>query len=512
MRRKWLPFIIAAVTLIGLTYFLNNPSYPEIVKAGSSDNVFGWAWSKNIGWISFNCTNTVCWDPNTQELLDYSCLNNSCTNNGGECRSSCEGAWGPNLAKTPEVVWLGASLVYTGGDYIYATMGGARKDFYRYSISNDSWHPLASTTEVVNAGNLVYDGGDYIYSIFWSGANLYRYSISSDEWTFVTTFPGASGLGYNEYGLSLAYVNGYIYVNCSRAGGRCFYRYYISSDSWEQLADAPADFGEGAYIVYTGGDYIYALRGGKTTDFWRYSISNNKWEPLSSVPSKVRYDGCLVYTGGDYIYATVGDSSGGVFYRYSISNDSWESQPSTPEWYAWGSRMTYAKGYIYMFEGNTPTNPKGFWRFRIPVDYGVNIDGTTGKFSGYAWAENIGWIDFAPPGSYPSSPNFSARVDLDGTTCGQIGNICGWARAVSASSSPTEAGGWGGWIKLSGTSTDGTHYGVSLNPATKEFEGWAAGWDDDSTSTAVIGWISFNCKNESWCATSSYQVKVKAAL
>ncbi|MCD6148135.1 hypothetical protein J7J18_02050, partial [bacterium] len=35
---------------------------------------------------------------------------------------------------------------------------------------------------------------------------------------------------------------------------------------------------------------------------------------------------------------------------------------------------------------------------------------------------------------------------------------------------------------------------------------------DDSTSTAVIGWISFNCKNESWCATSSYQVKVKAAL
>jgi len=32
-----------------------------------------------------------------------------------------------------------------------------------------------------------------------------------------------------------------------------------------------------------------------------------------------------------------------------------------------------------------------------------------------------------------------------------------------------------------------------------------SGWDD-STSTAVIGWISFNCLNESWCATSSYKV------
>ena len=27
------------------------------IKAGSEDNVSGWAWSENIGWISFNCTN-----------------------------------------------------------------------------------------------------------------------------------------------------------------------------------------------------------------------------------------------------------------------------------------------------------------------------------------------------------------------------------------------------------------------------------------------------------------------
>ncbi len=146
------------------------------------------------------------------------------------------------------------------------------------------------------------------------------------------------------------------------------------------------------------------------------------------------------------------------------------------------------------------------------VDYGVSIDPSTGLFSGYAWAgggemngsatATIGWISFNSDDlTGCPSPPCEARVDLtpEGTYCGGQYNVCGWARALSATSSP---GDWDGWIKLNG---------ISLNPDTKEFEGWAAGWDD-STSTAVIGWISFNCKNENWCATSSYKVKVKATF
>lgn len=30
----------------------------QTVSAGSTDNLSGWAWSSNIGWVSFNCTNT----------------------------------------------------------------------------------------------------------------------------------------------------------------------------------------------------------------------------------------------------------------------------------------------------------------------------------------------------------------------------------------------------------------------------------------------------------------------
>jgi len=59
-------------------------------------------------------------------------------------------------------------------------------------------------------------------------------------------------------------------------------------------------------------------------------------------------------------------------------------------------------------------------------------------------------------------------------------------------------GGWDGWIKLRGS-----NYGVKINDATQEFEGWA--WSD-----MVIGWISFNCNNPETgnvCSTSDYKVK-----
>jgi hypothetical protein len=41
--------------LLGL-YALNNQP-PEVLRAGAGDNIDGWAWSSNVGWISFNCTN-----------------------------------------------------------------------------------------------------------------------------------------------------------------------------------------------------------------------------------------------------------------------------------------------------------------------------------------------------------------------------------------------------------------------------------------------------------------------
>jgi len=152
-------------------------------------------------------------------------------------------------------------------------------------------------------------------------------------------------------------------------------------------------------------------------------------------------------------------------------------------------------------------------------NYGVNIDRSTGLLSGHAWAgggeasgvatATIGWISFNKT-DLDGCPSGTCEARLSTTT----GKVSGWARALAATNTIV-SGGWDGWIKLNGTTTDGNSYGVSFNTSTKEFEGWAAGWDD-TTSTAVIGWISFNCKDGGYneatgehysvCGTSNYKV------
>ncbi|MBZ9578074.1 PKD domain-containing protein [Patescibacteria group bacterium] len=129
-------------------------------------------------------------------------------------------------------------------------------------------------------------------------------------------------------------------------------------------------------------------------------------------------------------------------------------------------------------------------------DYGVDINLSTGVFSGYAWSERIGWISFnsGDLAGCPSAP-CEARFDSDGTTCGAVGQVCGWARAYRAIEPEGQTlGGWDGWIKLRGIDQNGDPYGVSFDSDTNEFEGWA--WaGNDSSEEAVIGWISFNCKD-----------------
>jgi len=132
-------------------------------------------------------------------------------------------------------------------------------------------------------------------------------------------------------------------------------------------------------------------------------------------------------------------------------------------------------------------------------NYGVKLDPSTKVFSGYAWSEHIGWISFnrsetgAPPTEDPCFDG-SCIAKLDPST----NKVYGWAKALAY------GGGWDGWIKL-----NDANYGVTLNSSTGEFEGWATGWDD-TPGEAVVGWISFNCKNQNVCSTSTYKVFLTA--
>lgn len=118
-------------------------------------------------------------------------------------------------------------------------------------------------------------------------------------------------------------------------------------------------------------------------------------------------------------------------------------------------------------------------------NYGVTISDSNGKFSGYAWSSNVGWIDFGPLPPYPNSPNKLAEYDS------VTGDVIGWAKILSQ--------GDDGWIKMS----DLWSNGVSVNNLT--FSGWA--WNGNSNNSGA-GWISFNCADSGVCAASDYSVSL----
>jgi len=113
------------------------------------------------------------------------------------------------------------------------------------------------------------------------------------------------------------------------------------------------------------------------------------------------------------------------------------------------------------------------------VDYGVTIAANNTDVTGWAWSSNIGWIDFS------------------GTTFNSVtGRISGSASAIAGT---VETDGWDGRIELYDTSP--IAYGLDVQ-IDSEVAGYA--WGDD-----VVGWVSFNCENDSSCGTVDYQVIVE---
>lgn len=131
-----------------------------------------------------------------------------------------------------------------------------------------------------------------------------------------------------------------------------------------------------------------------------------------------------------------------------------------------GTNIT-AVGYISM----NSTNLGG------STNYGVSVP-SNGPVSGYAWSENLGYIDFAPAAPYPGAPSNSVT---------RTGNsLSGWARfeEIEKAAKTGNSGGWQGWIKMSGTGQNGTPYGVTIDPTTGKLSGYA--WSEE------LGAISFD--------------------
>jgi hypothetical protein len=130
--------------------------------------------------------------------------------------------------------------------------------------------------------------------------------------------------------------------------------------------------------------------------------------------------------------------------------------------YAWSSNI----GWLSMNSKN-PGSGGG--------NYGVDVD-NFGRLSGYAWSSNIGWVSFnaGDVSGCPGGGACQGQVNSDYT-------VSGWARALSPTgAAAANAGGWDGWISLSGA-----NYAVTVDSVTCDWDGWAWG-------SVVVGWLNFN--------------------
>jgi len=191
---------------------------------------------------------------------------------------------------------------------------------------------------------------------------------------------------------------------------------------------------------------------------------------------------------------TLGLSSAIVYYEFGIRQNVKISKASSSDnvtGWAWNSNIGWVS---FNCTNDSP----------VPCEdsnYGVSIDPATGHFSGYAWSSSIGWISFNdinPPDSYAFNTNCatagSCAAGGNCTACyNQADNkVYGWGKILTL--------GDNGWIKLSGSWANG----VSVDPATGDFSGWA--WNAN-TDKSGIGWLSFNCTNDSpACGSSNYKV------
>lgn len=188
-------------------------------------------------------------------------------------------------------------------EYLYVLRGYGFDTFWRYDIAANSWITLTSTP-ADNRGALAWAGGNFLYALQGNnGQGFWRYDITNDRWDTLTntlaTVPTA--------GRDLVWTGG-DYLYALRGNGYTdFWRYSISGNTWTSMASTPAAVGSGGALVWDGDDSIYAFQGSSTT-VWRYSISGNSWSTDTSTPSAVG-DGAALAVKDYYLYALRGGNT-----------------------------------------------------------------------------------------------------------------------------------------------------------------------------------------------------------
>ena len=186
-----------------------------------------------------------------------------------------------------------------------------------------------------NGAVMAWDGDDHIYLFPGSGYGYlaydwYRYSVSQDSWEALDSLPHMQGPGNAAIWVD-AEASGldqdYLYVqfglvphgNYTQAE---FWRYGLTSETWEQMASNGYGADDGSMLAWDGGRYLFHIPGAweeqpwdrnvdQKREFMRYDLATDIWSHMEYSPYN-RWggwdDGGGMVRVGQSIYALKGGS------------------------------------------------------------------------------------------------------------------------------------------------------------------------------------------------------------
>jgi hypothetical protein len=237
---------------------------------------------------------------------------------------------------TGKKIRAGAALCWDGENRIYALKGNNTREFWCYDIVLDSWIELPRlpdwTAGIRFGSGLAYVAKrdtNKVFCLKGSGTTDFLvYWIKQGEWHSRRPVPRGPMDKPVRRGSALTAHGNRIFV--LKGWTNEFFEYIVNRDSWRSCAPLPMDVNgrvkksrDGAALTSDQTRYIYAFKGGRTTEFWRYDVIADTWERLEDIPPGDRWH--RVNTGGALTFlegAVYGFKGGGSreFWRYEVAS------------------------------------------------------------------------------------------------------------------------------------------------------------------------------------------------
>lgn len=323
----------------------------------STNNVSGWAWSENIGWISFNCDNQsksyVSWNDSTGIMsgsawsdnigwVSFNCDDvNVCSTTNQFCAVDADCPGSETCVDTRD----GCALISNYKVTIDTTTG---------ELSGYAWSDSVGWMSFNRSDTGAPPGSPY----------------NSSE-TYIAKKVGTKITGWGKF---LSASNGW--------------------DGWVKFACDDSECSSSDYSVYASGNNFYGYAWGSDTVGWLafgsgcetdYGVNINEEDHTLSGYAWSENVGWLSFNRSDTDVPPAAPFNGAESYVAKFDNTACKLQ-------GWGRFLAHDDGWDgwvkLQREGGSP-------------DYGVSLDSSVNEFTGWAWAGSpsisegvVGWVSF----------------------------------------------------------------------------------------------------------------------